>query len=697
VPRILSHFRPRGPLIDMGRLLLALALLPACDDDPTLPDLAAPADLALPSTNPDLAHQTCVRKNACGDCDDASCHTLHLGAPFPLPNDQPPDPHVDSHGLDRDADGNLSFAGGRCPCGGCPDALIANATDWGRGTLSRIDTYDQRELARYFTVTCVPCPKGCCSNDDPDRFAARLQNQADPGHQPVQLADNFPSRTSVDWNGDVWVENRAPGGQASITKISGDPARCADRNKNGTIETSKDTNGDGLIQTDCNGDGQPDDLASVKGVPCANGMPQEFFGLDDECVLLTVNLGPPGGEGRALALGPGANDFAPSDPWAGSSTDAILYRVDGATGIIKDRATLPIDCHPDGVAVDSSAIAWTAPDGQGPLCWFATKNPSDAGTIRDPQSGPLTARVIALDRDQNLWLADRLLPVALRYAPDRSAGTKNLGQGFWTRAFNAGQGAGASGSGAGIALDSRSANGYFAWLVLASGWLVRIPASTLPLAKMDQDVDGAGWSALPLQGFSPIAVGVAQDSNLQVVSSAPAATIRILADATGKITPPDLVSAPKPPARCPAGSRCLLKDNPASDPGSDSYSDFTTFGLRSLCSPRGYYRYFVDGGCGSLHTEWRTVDWVASIPINTSITLRARSGPTPQPDPLWGGWTPDFPLAPADLLNGGPLAPNRTPESSHLEIELDFATSDKNVRPTLKSFDLVYRCVEPLP
>src|SRR5262249_20868145 len=131
--------------------------------------------------------------------------------------------------------------------------------------------------------------------------------QPEPGHQAVQRTANQPSRTSIDYNGDLVVANIGMGQQGSVTRIANDISSCIDRNKNGTIDTSKDTNGNGSIDVDCNGDGQPDVIASVKARPCRNGLGQEFFGPDDECVLWTTNVAP-GSALRAVSLAAGAND-----------------------------------------------------------------------------------------------------------------------------------------------------------------------------------------------------------------------------------------------------------------------------------------------------------------------------------------------------------------------------------------------------
>src|SRR5436190_1887749 len=94
---------------------------------------------------------------------------------------------------------------------------------------------------------------------------------------PSSTISGSPTRrTSADFNGDLFISNRAFGGQSSVTKIANDPSACIDRNHNGRIDTSSDTNGNGFIEEDCNGDGQYDTIAGVMGKACQNGLKQEF-------------------------------------------------------------------------------------------------------------------------------------------------------------------------------------------------------------------------------------------------------------------------------------------------------------------------------------------------------------------------------------------------------------------------------------
>src|SRR5262249_24786234 len=139
-------------------------------------------------------------------------------------------------GLMLDGDGHLRLA--------TPPAnpalgwiWIANTLDGDdNGTVSKLDRQKVREVARYMSVTCsslatgssLQCDgtNGCCAVDDWARYQARRFKQNVPGHQAVQTSSNYPSRTTLDENGDLYVANAAFAGQSSVTKIAADPSRC---------------------------------------------------------------------------------------------------------------------------------------------------------------------------------------------------------------------------------------------------------------------------------------------------------------------------------------------------------------------------------------------------------------------------------------------------------------------------------------
>src|SRR5579871_1208295 len=647
--------------------------------------------------------------NPCGD-NDPGCMSKGFGpsngVPFPLSTDMPKDPNESDDGVGRDKNGYLTLNSGNASF----DFLwLANSEDWGRGTISKIDSKQVREVARYSTVTCfsqkggskTACNGmiGCCALDSFPEWQWRRNNKMGPvpAKQQIQQTSNSASRTAVDFNGDVWVSNRAFGGQSSVTKIANDVSECVDRNGNGKIDTSRDANGDGVIETDCNGNGMPDDIDDVQKTPCANGMMQEFFGVQDECILFTTNTNIPNQWGRPLGLGPGAQDFGPSDAWPGTYMDGSFFRVDGTTGLVKDQTKC--GNQPYGVAIDSSSYAWAPPLGAGQVCVFDTKNAQkNIGLVRNPSFGAMNGYGVSLDKDQNVWFGGFGSGNAYRYTPDRSNGFTNLAQGGWVEVKT--PGANTIGGGfqthRGVAVDLRQMNTYWAWLASDSGWIVRIPASTIPAQKpmMDTTVDGSAYQAVRVAGSLTIGAGVDRDQNIWGVSYSGSVATRIKVDVNGNMTMPDINSPPMGNNKCPAGDRCPYQDTQQSNPSPYTYSDFTGFGLRNFTRPKGFWSYVqkgCDDGIGGTDTKWMAVTFDADVPLNTMLTVKARSGNTSMPDNSWGAWTPNYNMTPADLLNGKPLNPNLM-KDGFLQVEFDFQTNVQNASPKLKDFAILFEC-----
>src|SRR5438128_1790999 len=179
--------------------------------------------------------------NECGD-NDPGCMVKGFGPdrgfPFPLGTDKPPDPNEADDGVARDKNGWLGLSSSQAAF----DYLwLANTQDWDRGSITKMDSKTIRELARYWTVTCNSLGKGdrkggcdgtngCCAADSLQQYENRKNKQPQGPYQQVQTNSNDPSRTAVDFNGDVWVANRAFGGQSSVTKVANDITECIDRN-----------------------------------------------------------------------------------------------------------------------------------------------------------------------------------------------------------------------------------------------------------------------------------------------------------------------------------------------------------------------------------------------------------------------------------------------------------------------------------
>ena len=639
--------------------------------------------------------------NECGD-HDPGCTSSSYGppqVPFPLSSDPQPDPNESDTGVDRDPNGYIVLGATHAAFN---FIYTSNTDDWGRGTVSKVNSKSVKEVARYMTVTCFSQPApvgshancdgtmGCCSRDDYASYVARGQGQKNAPHQQIQFRDNSPSRTAVDFNGDFWVSNRAFGGQSSVTKIANDFGSCVDSNGVPGIQTSSDVNGDGIIDTDCNRNGAPDDIADVMAKPCNNGKQQEFYGVDDDCILFTTNTNVNNSVGRPLVLGQGGQDFGPADAWPGSYNDGKFFRIDGTTGKTKAQGQVP--GNPYGATIDDKGILWAPIVAGGQLLYLDTNAPQNAGITRGAQAG--SGYGIGMDRDQNVWIGGYPTPHGYRYTPDRSNGFANLGKGFWTMITNVGVNTGARGCmGRGVAADSRSPNNYFVWMACHTApFVVRLDGNIpLPMGA-DQTVDGSNIPSIRVAGSTIMGVGVDIEQNVWGIGAEGSVLTRILVDNAGTPTQPMLNGSPG--TGCPVGNGDYCGVAMAGvDPGTTSYtySDFTGFGLRNFTLPKGTYQY-IQSGCsdaqkGPVDTKWSRVAWDAELPPNTSIAVRARSGPTPQPDQSWGQWTGAYTQSPGDLP--GILNPE---PSKYIQVEFDLTTLDKKTSPKLKDFNVYYEC-----
>jgi hypothetical protein len=156
-----------------------------------------------------------------------------------------------------------------------PYMFVAQTND---GWILKLDTVTGKQLARYPSVRLADCPS---CNAQPNTW--------------------YPSRIIVDFDGDMYVANRAFGFQGSLTKIAGGASACVDRNNNGQIETSSDVNADGVV-----------DVAN----------PAEYLGQADECILYSTAVGAADTWPRALTLDGKGN------AWVGTYQDKKAIKLD---------------------------------------------------------------------------------------------------------------------------------------------------------------------------------------------------------------------------------------------------------------------------------------------------------------------------------------------------------------------------------
>ncbi|MEO1271986.1 MAG: MopE-related protein, partial [Myxococcota bacterium] len=309
------------------------------------------------------------------------------------------------------------------------NAWIANNEP---STVSKFDTRTGFEVARYQSVL--------------GSFSTSTNNPN-------------PSRTAVDSDGNVYVGNRNE--NWGLTKIGNwtelcdrspisPECQCRDRNNNGTIETSRDADGDGRID-------QSD--------------PDEYLGAADECLLWNSrtnrNNGDVGGYIRGVAID--SSGFV----WASEWNDESMHRFDPETGNQVAWVQTPMKIY--GLVSfenDVWAIEHCCGTG-GRLARIDTTAVVNNGTNTNPNSAALNGPYsqswsgstiasygVAVDSDGRLWVAayGRRDPILIRYDPSTN---------IWTSIPNPGCLAW-SGAGRGVAV-STTAGSDIVWIAQHGG------------------------------------------------------------------------------------------------------------------------------------------------------------------------------------------------------------------------------------
>ena len=187
-----------------------------------------------------------------------------------------------------------------------PVAWIANA---GEDTVSKFDTNLNKEVARYRTWFG---PAG-----QPGHF----------NHLGNAYSGPAPSRTAVDINGNAYVLNRhfnqGVDSAGVVLKILAEG--FIDRNANGVMDTSADSNDDGIIDdsemlplADSNGNGIPDYLDNM---PTSNILPQQ--GAVTNAFLIECDPGVRCGLGK-FALNGESGGVQILDEEVGASAELII-------------------------------------------------------------------------------------------------------------------------------------------------------------------------------------------------------------------------------------------------------------------------------------------------------------------------------------------------------------------------------------
>lgn len=271
---------------------------------------------------------------------------------------------------------------------------IANT---GESTVSRFDADSGAEVGRYPSVLL-----------DGSNGAQPLSETC-----VMETNGNCPSRTAIDFVGNCYVANRGFGHQGTLTKIARNRRDCIDRNGDGIIQTSTDADGDGHISLDD---------------------PAEFF-AEDECVIWTIDIGGTDERPRALAIAPDGDDPSSSgNVWVGLNAVHTALEV-SPDGEIVNTVTLPIQPY-GAVAAKYLGLVWfTSAAWQDPTRsdWLEDERYLDnppaiasvnfrTGEVSDrievaPDAACVGAYGIGADPMGRVWVGSEQCAAAYRYDP----------------------------------------------------------------------------------------------------------------------------------------------------------------------------------------------------------------------------------------------------------------------------------------
>lgn len=546
-------------------------------------------------------------------------------------------------------------------------AWIASASE---GTISKIDTDAnspnyRKEIARYWAVIPV------------DGLGNRLPNK--PTLRPGGAVS--PSRTVVDLDKDMWVANRAPDGQGSVTKIASFEERCIDRNANGRIDTSHDINGDGVI-----------DVNTAEFIRPTNVDDPATY---DECVLFTQPVGTEGSDigGRAISVD------GTGDVWVGIWRDRAVFRLDRTDGHIKPVNTAgalsAVVPHPwYGAITDGRGRVWGGQAGV-----ISVVNPAN-GRVHGPTTSPACSQYgIAVDGKDRIWLAGigeedcltRFTP-GVRIADGGGDGSDPLLpdggiRGFWdVFRFTAQLGGVPYGQARGVAVDQTGivwASAYNSATGGSVGRLIGLQGDTGVVRSFTNGTKVADFTAL---GSNAIGVGLASNDDIWINTYA-GGTDAARPESRGRYG--NVGKAVVVNRNSGAISSTFSLAN-----GLYTYSDFTGYAAAKFTAPKGTWRQsFV--GCSPLPTPpttWGVLRWTAVTPAGTQLTLSVKSAATPADFAAAETFGP-FSTSPVDLSTAqGNRGTRGVPNNPYLQVIVDMTTGDRSLTPALTSLQVGYGC-----
>jgi len=507
---------------------------------------------------------------------------------------------------------------------------VPNSAD---GTISKIDSFTQVEVARY--------------------------------HAGLSALSN-PSRTSVDLAGNMFVGNRD---DSTVTKIAGHPEYCVDRDLSGTIETSTG----------------PTDV-----------LPRGVDGRStDECVVWTrlfdaSDLNSPYACGgiRGVAATPetGANFEYTGHLMLGCYLgNPFSYRLNGNTGdimqIFSMTSTTDQTCRPYGYVLDKYGRNWVScryiPEWQTPvtggLAWFDINDVTEQiHYVPDiPAYGGAGGYYgIAIDKDDNIWVTSYTDGFVHRYTPDDSPFADN---GTWTSlqisTAHGFRGIAADDSGFIWTISTEEGTGIDSRIYMIDSSIYPDPSSIHGPYILGDD------TTHPFQGTG---VGIDFKGNVWGMSRCNAGQ--------GYVTYLPVDRSTPVPTVVEAGKKIIAVGN-----GPYVYSDMIGYNLKNFASKEGWFRHIFEICASSLSTDWQQIYWDAEVPANTRVIIRARTS-----NDILKLATEPWQIiveVPSDL--SPKVIPDTLPEGHYIELEVRLYSKEVGISPVIGQIAFDYECVDP--
>jgi|GEM_PF-821249 len=586
-----------------------------------------------------------------------------------------------SHYQDADADGyGSNLVPPKCLCG--PDNFTYfNTTQTGDCNDINIDVNPgASETCNYVDDNCdgdidegVASPCGDCSSvcvvqtgedgDDGD-FVPTSDNSNGVSTTPDGGITLDSSVAEIPF---IWIANTGAGTASKLnTETGAEVGRytvCANPSR-----TAVDTSGNGIItgrhgacvvkiavfEADCVDLNNNNQIDTSRDINNDGTIDNSEMVANDECILWNVQPdGTSGDCSGSVGCARSAGVDADGNVWVGFWNSRRLYELDGTTGATIQ--THDLTNRPYGLAIDSDQNIW-----------LASRDAGNTLTLVDPELGETQVYTmpdgdgygIAIDPFGNVWEASGTAGGVHRF--NTSTESYNYSSGDLGRGYTRGVAISVIRDGEGNVTESKVFAAHHTW---SGGTLATLRyVSVFNIDPITQAVTALPPIDLATDGQPRGAVGVALDSNNNLWAVNQSTSTASKVDTTTNTV--------------------IGEYNVGLTPY--TYSDMSGYALKTITAPSGYYRTIYNGWPGAT-TLWDKIIVEATLPGNGITRLEVRYRTADSEINLSGeAWVGPFGPFPPDTF---PLDIDAT--GNVLELEIRMITEDPTYIPIIHDVSVI--------